>query len=349
VIANTVIALFLAFGVDIIVESVSNDHLKKPKVESTFRQTFLYAATHSVALSARVYLSLLIAELVLDRFPVVTVTVSLREAAPAVAFLAWMGMTACNIKRIVFWQSIKGKKLGRIALLDRVLDFVIFLVTLLAVLDKLNVDMSRGLQSVLSAGGIGALVFSLASKDLAEQIVGGFALNAWDAFAPGDKVRLQDKTEGIVLEIGLIETMIQQFDNIVVRIPNSQLTRARVSNLSRVHRSRLKQYLRFKYADLEKLPAVLEEIKTEIRLSCPKLVTEGKPFHAVLVQYKEDHVEGMVIAHFDIQPSTGEFIQNRHQVVLAIFRAMRKHGVVMALPSIVYHGSGDAAVASNSA
>ena len=31
-------------------------------------------------------------------------------------------------------------------------------------------------------GGVGALVFSLATKNLAEGMVGSFALNAWDAF-----------------------------------------------------------------------------------------------------------------------------------------------------------------------
>lgn len=33
--------------------------------------------------------------------------------------------------------------------------------------------MSMGVKSVLAGGGVGALAFSLASKDLAQQMVGG--------------------------------------------------------------------------------------------------------------------------------------------------------------------------------
>jgi len=204
-----------------------------------------------------------------------------------------------------------------------------------------NIDYSVGIQSVLSAGGMGALIFSLASKDLAEQVVGGFALNAWDALDVGDKVLLGDGTEGIVLEIGLVETLIQGYDNIITRIPNGQLTTARVSNISRIKISRLKQTLRFKYSDMDKLPSALEEIKEEIRLSCPKLISDGsKGFMALLVQYNDDHVEGMVMAHFDIPPVTAEFANNRNEFVLAIARALKKHNVDLALPAITYHGNG---------
>jgi small-conductance mechanosensitive channel len=357
-----VMAWFLAFGADRIVAmiwevtqqqksttttapgSVSKQQQSGSTIISDLRSTFLFGVTHSVAIAARVYLGLIVAELILDRFPSIVMfsnlsaeSVSLRESAPSIAFTIWSGLTLCTIKRIIFLQSVPGRRLGRVALLDRLLDFVIVFVMILAVMDELSIDSTVGIQSVLSAGGVGALIFSLASKDLAEQIVGGVALNAWNAIDVGDKVRLNDGTAGTVLEIGLLETIIQGYDNIVTRIPNSQLTRARVSNLSRVTRSRLKQFIRFKYSDLDKLPAVLAEIKEEIRMSCPKLVSDGsKGFHAVLTSYEADHIQGMVLAHFDIQPATGDFIRNRQDVVFAIGRAMKKHGVECALPSVMY-------------
>jgi len=154
----------------------------------------------------------------------------------------------------------------------------------------------------------------------------------------GDKVRLGDGTEGVVLEIGLVETMIRGWDNIVTRIPNAQLTSARISNLSRVNQSRLKQYLRFQYKDLDQLPDVLSDIKEEIRLSCPKLIPE-KSFYAVLVSYEADHIRTLILAHFSIKPVTREFVYNRQEFLLAIARATKRHNVSFALPSMVYHGS----------
>jgi small-conductance mechanosensitive channel len=161
---------------------------------------------------------------------------------------------------------------------------------------------------------VGPLVFSLASKDLAENIVGGLVLQAWDAFDVGDDVKLGDGTEGTVKKIGLVETEIIGYDSINVRIPNAQLSQ-RISNLSRIKRSRVKQPLRFKYSDLDKLPDVLKAIKKEIQADCPKLITVGQPFQAVLTQYEPDHIQAVVNCHLKL-PRTSESY-NRQQMPIA--------------------------------
>lgn len=248
-----------------------------------------------------------------------------------------MGMSTCTIKKVLLLQSIAGKRLGRVALFDRFLDFIIMVVTLLNILDLLKIDLSTGMQSVLSMGGLGALVFSLASQDLAEGLVGEFALNAWDAFDVGDNILLGDGTEGIVREVGLIETHIQGYDSAVTRIPNGQLTTARLCNLSRVSKSRVVQNIRFKYSYLNKLPAVLEEIKLEIQKNCPTVITDGSAaLFAVLEKYEADHISGLIIANFAIPPRTIEFNDRRQQFVLSIAWAVEKHRVQFAVPSIEY-------------
>lgn len=342
------VAIVLAFGADRFARGVWNKG--HPDAQAGYRATVLYGASHGVAISARVYLALVATEVALQRLPNVSEALlpqqdgdlilqqwNLREAAPSVAITIWVGMSACTIKRVLLLQSVSGRKLGRVALVDRFFDFLILLMTFLSVLDILNIDLSTGMQAFLSGSGIFALVFSLASKDLAEGIVGGFAVQAWDAFTKGDIILLGDGTEGVVQEIGLVETHIKGYDSVVTRIPNGQLTTARVSNLSRSKRSRVVQNLRFKYEDLEKLPAVLEEIKQEIRLSCPKTVTDGSAaFYAFLDEYKADHIAALVIANFDIPPRCLEYKLNRQECLLAIARAMKKHGVSFAIPSIEY-------------
>ena len=320
-----------------------------PNRHEGFRSTFLYGAT----ISARVYLSFVVLDLalqfartssavpqaLLDAFlPKAARSISLSKVAPPIAGFIWAGLSICTIKRVLLLQSVSGKKLGRVVLFDRLLDWLIMAVTMVNILDILDIDLSTGLQSILSMGGVGALVFSLASKDLAENVVGGFALNAWDAFSVGDIVMLGDGTEGTVQEVGLIETHIKGHDNIVTRIPNGQLTTARVSNLSRLERSRCFQTLRFKYKDLDKLEEVLRDIKLEIKQACPKTITDGSAaFFAVLEEYKADHISALVIANFEINPRSLEFFENRQQFVLAIARAMKKHHVEFAIPSIQYN------------
>lgn len=203
--------------------------------------------------------------------------------------------------------------------------------------DECQVDFGMGFQSLLAGSGVGAVAFSLASKDLASHIVGGFIIQTWDAFEVGEVIKLGDGTEGTVKKIGLVETEILGSDSIAIKIPNSQLTNQRVANLSRIEVSQVLQTLRFKYTDLDKVPGVLEDIKEEIRKSCPKLIVDGsKPFQALLSAYKEDHVQAMINSNFYIPPTSAEYAENKQEVLLAIARTLDKNGLKVALPSIYY-------------
>jgi len=197
-----------------------------------------------------------------------------------------------------------------------------------------------GFQSVFAASGVSALVFSLASKGLVEQIVGGFMVQAWDAIEEGESIRLGDGTEGRVEMIGLVETVLVGSDDVAIRIPNSHLAKQRVSNLSRVTRSHVKQKLRFRYSDLYDLPQVLDTIKDEIRKNCDEevLILDGsKAFEAVLTGYEPDHVEAEVTCSFNLKPGSAEYVEQRQQVLLSIANALRRHRVEFAIPSIRYH------------
>jgi hypothetical protein len=103
----------------------------------------------------------------------------------------------------------------------------------------------------------------------------------------------------------------------------------------------LRQNLRFKHSDLDKLPALFADIKQEIIASCPKVISDGsKSFHTVLTSFEADHIQAMVLAHFEIQPVTAEFIRNRHDVMMAIVRAMKRHDIEFAIPPhVVYTAS----------
>eukprot|EP00527_Entomoneis_sp_CCMP2396_P007477 CAMPEP_0198151578 /NCGR_PEP_ID=MMETSP1443-20131203/56163_1 /TAXON_ID=186043 /ORGANISM="Entomoneis sp., Strain CCMP2396" /LENGTH=284 /DNA_ID=CAMNT_0043817297 /DNA_START=93 /DNA_END=944 /DNA_ORIENTATION=- len=161
------------------------------------------------------------------------------------------------------------KRLGRISLLDNFLDFIIFSVTFIFLSDTLKMYIGPGMNSLFAAGGIGALVFGLASKGLAEQVVGGLVVAAWDVFQVGDRVVLHKSgISGKVQRIGLADTAIMGYDNILVKVPNSQIFNQHVSNLSRVTMSPVQQKLRFKYSDLKKMPKLVKDIKQEILEQC---------------------------------------------------------------------------------
>lgn len=309
------------------------------KDSDSFLSTFLYSGIDSITVASRVYVILLLIGVAVYRLDIsLPIDVDLRFAAPKVAATVWAALTISTAKRTFFSRSIDGRKLGRIELYDKLLDFLIGLVVATFLIDDFNVDVGMGLKSLLSGGGIIALGFSLASKDLAENIVGGLVVQSWNAFKKGDYILLGDGTYGTVSQVGLVETELIGDDNVAIKIPNKDMVSQRVSNLSRTQLSRVFQTIRFQYSDLDKLPNVLNDIKSEIKTSCPSVILDGsKPFQALLSAYKEDHVEAIVNVHFNIPPATNEFANNRQQVLLAVARALRKNDVQVALPgAIVY-------------
>lgn len=90
--------------------------------------------------------------------------------------------------------------------------------------------------------------------------------------------------------------------------------------------------MRFQYKDLDQVPKVLQDIKEELKTSCPKIVTEGAVYRAVITSYEPDHVQATVNVHFDIPAETEAASRNRQEALLTMARVMDKHGVAFALP-----------------
>ena len=76
------------------------------------------------------------------------------------------------------------------------------------------------------------------------------------------------------------------------------------------------------------MPALLQNIKNEIKASCPKLITDGsRSFRAYWANFEADHLQVVVDAHFMIKPIGSEYHENRQNVLEAIYRAVKKTGV----------------------
>ncbi len=127
---------------------------------------------------------------------------------------------------------------------------------------------------------------------------------------------------GRVVEKDLLYTTVKGSDEIKVEIPNSELNVS--SNLSRGSRSQVKQYLKFKYDAIEKMPELITSIKKEIIASCPKLILDGSSSWRVYFNsYELGYVEVVVDARFRIVPKSNEYYEVRNDVMNAIGRAAR--------------------------
>lgn len=260
------------------------------------------------------------------------------EQFAKISFLLWFMLLAKDFKKNLLKATFKNSpnKDGKLAIYDRLTNAILIVSTFMAVLDALKVNMSMALSSLISLGGVGALMVSLASKDLAEQLVSGLAVSTQDRFYRGDEVKLGDGTAGIVARIGWAHTDIRLYDETTVSIPNSDIFNQRVINLSRGKRCQVKQVLRFSYDDIDKMGVVGDAIKEEIAGSCHGLITYGRPLFAHWRDYKSDHLEMVVDCHFEYPPVGTIYWDNRQNVLEAIARATKKCGVEFSLPKTAY-------------
>mmetsp|Transcript_101231 Transcript_101231/g.151657 ORF Transcript_101231/g.151657 Transcript_101231/m.151657 type:complete len:407 (-) Transcript_101231:104-1324(-) len=246
-------------------------------------------------------------------------------------YICWAAQRLSVLKRYFLSRAISGRpggSLGRAAAIDRVVDGVIMSCTCFFLLDVLDVDMGIGITSIFAFGSAGTLVVGLASQNLATMFVNGMVLTTSDRIAEGDHIKFGDGNCGQILKIGWFQTALRHYDDLIEVIPNSLLGMQCVTNLSRVKRCRVRQELRFRYEDVDKLDDLLAEIKEEIKVSCPKTISDGSAvFRAVWTDFKEDHVRALVEAHFELPPLGNVYWNNRQECLKAIYRTCKKHDV----------------------
>mmetsp|Transcript_58395 Transcript_58395/g.173994 ORF Transcript_58395/g.173994 Transcript_58395/m.173994 type:complete len:516 (-) Transcript_58395:474-2021(-) len=342
--------LSLAFGTEFVFRAYNNRFLNKtirrnnPKLYETSKLCFI---GRIVCQFGQCSLAAYLLEIVIAFLDAIGLHLPL-SAPRAVAisiYAVWAAKKICIIKgRLIrrFFTRLARKGGGRQAsskgvFIDRLADTLIYLISGLVVLDVCRVQVGVVVKSLLSVAGLSSVVLGLSLRDPATQILQGTSLLLLDRFGPGDKIRLADGTIGRVMDIGWLDTKIMGSDDICARIPNSEIASRRIYNISRMKQSQVKQNLRFNYADIEKIPNVIEDIKGEIIESCPKLVRDGsRPFRVIWRGYADDHLEVVVNAHFNITPRTNEYYETVQMVMVAIARAAKKNGVQFALPSRIH-------------
>lgn len=252
----------------------------------------------------------------------------LTHAFAYILYTLWGAHRLSKFKQYILGQ-ISGDTQGRIQVVDRLGNAFLAVCATFIILDILNVEMGLALQGVVALGSISTLVFSLAAKDTVANILHGIILSASDRIYEGDSIQLHKSGfSGNVAKLGWLETVLRGNDEVMVTIPNADLLSQRVCNLSRIHQCQVKQKLQFSYEDSDKLPQLLQDIKTEIRASCPTVITDGsRPFRCFWTSYQADHLEVIVDAHFRIKPVGDAYHENRQNVLEAIYRAVKKNNM----------------------
>lgn len=216
---------------------------------------------------------------------------------------------------------------GRLQIINRLSDYVLIFFAIFAFYEVLNVEMGYSVKSLLAAFSFGTAVVSLATKDIITNFLNGIILNASDRIYEGDIISIQGDIKK-VNRLGWLETSLRGTDNILYTVPNTELLTSKISNLSRIKTCQVHQTLHFPYSAMDKLQKVCFDIKSEIRLACPSIITDGsRPFRCYWINLGSKNLEVFVDAHFRIPPVGELYYENRQRCLHAIDRAIRKNEI----------------------
>uniref|UniRef100_A0A7S4J3C4 Mechanosensitive ion channel MscS domain-containing protein n=1 Tax=Odontella aurita TaxID=265563 RepID=A0A7S4J3C4_9STRA len=346
--SDFILLLFLGFGTVPLFEIVYSQWLKfSYKDHTPLRDTYAYLAIVHFGQAARIAIVVCLADLlsvVLSAvgFPLFAGRdVDLGLMTARVMYSIWFAHRLVVLKRYVLSRLVETKpdrlQVGKAKIINRFINAIIALLTVIFVVDILDANIGAGLGSLFAMGGMGTLVFSLASKDLAGHLVSGLALTASDKFYEGDQIRLGDGTSGFVVRMSWLHTIIRGSDEINTKIPNSTIANMRVANLSRMDKCQVKQVIYFQHADADKMTALCAAIKDKIVGSCPELITDGsRPFRVHWTNIASDRLELTVDCRFNIKPIGDKYMDNRMTVFQAIDAAVNKVGIVKAIPVVMH-------------
>ena len=216
-------------------------------------------------------------------------------------------------------------------IINRLANAALITIAALLILNILKVEMGVAMSSILAMGSISTLALGIASQGIFAQILNGLLLASSDRIYEGDFVRWGNKLEGTIVKLGWMETIIRGSDEVMVSVPNNDLARQQVSNLSRVRHSQVAQTLRFKMKDAHALPAVLETSKADIVEACPYVITDGsRPFRVVWSDYGPDFLQVDIDVRLRVKPIGEEYWTQRQKILQAIREAVKKHDLSFA-------------------
>ncbi len=158
-----------------------------------------------------------------------------------------------------------------IPLVDRTFKIILIVLAIIIVLDHFSVDV-KGLVAVL---GVSSLAVALAAQDTLANMIAGFIIMLDRPFRIGDRIKTSSGQMGDVYEIGLRTTKVRTFDNTLVIIPNAQIVKAEINNLSYPDRLiRVPISIGVAYgSDFEKVKNILLDIAN----NHPKIIDNPKP------------------------------------------------------------------------
>ncbi|MDQ8038458.1 MAG: mechanosensitive ion channel family protein [Pedobacter sp.] len=204
----------------------------------------------------------------------------------------------------------------------------ILLLFIIAALQAMGLNLSV----LLGAAGILSVAIGFASQTSASNLISGIFLIGERSFAIGDVIRV-GQTEGEVLSIDLLSVKLRTSDNLYVRLPNEQLIKTELINLTRFAIRRINLPVGIAYKeDINRVRLLLLKVAEENPLCL------DEPTPEVIMQNFGDSA---ISLSFYVWVRRENFSNMRDQLQERIKAAFDEAGIEIPFPQVSINASSD--------
>lgn len=184
--------------------------------------------------------------------------------------------------------------------------------------------------SLLTVGGVAGIAIGFAAQGVVSNLFGAVVVYLDKPFKIGEWIVLPEMNiSGTVEHIGWRSTLLRGFDTSPYYVPNYLFNTHVVETPPRMQARRIQQTLPVRYSDVERLPAILQELRAYIEAH-PKIDHNQSAF--VNFTNYGTHSLDILIYCFAGTVLWGESLAVQEDVLLNAAQIIRRHGGQLALP-----------------
>lgn len=221
---------------------------------------------------------------------------------------------------------------GSIILLgQRISKVLVVIIAGLLTLSILGFDITTAIAGL----GIGSIALAFAAQKTLENLLGGVSILGDEVIRIGETCKIGDR-QGTVEDISLRSTRIRTLECTVLSVPNGELARMNLENISRREKTLFHTKLGLQYeSSPRQLRSLLEKITSLLRQH-PKV--ESEDLRVRFVGFAEAGFEVEINCHI-LTSNFDEFMALREDLLLRIVDLVFEAGVAFAIPSRVLYFS----------
>jgi MscS family membrane protein len=186
---------------------------------------------------------------------------------------------------------------------------------------------------VLAGLGLVGAAVALGAQELFKNLIAGLFVVGEQRFGVGDWVLIDGIGEGFIESIGLRSTVIRQFNQSPMYVPNSKLADGVVTNFSKMPNRRIRWSIGLTYdTTVEQQTKIRAEIEAWLRAN-EEIAQQPESPMMVRVDSFQDSAIAVLVNCFSKGLDYGDFMRRKEALAFAVQEIVERNGSAFAFPS----------------